>query len=95
MDKPGQTVGGQVSEGQGQAEASNMGEVGPAAEMEEFLGSGRTGRRNALPDITDEVVGTTTTADLPLDMAKLSCADRTQGNGPATAGNTSSNSKPS
>lgn len=42
--------------------------------LEEFLATGRTGRRNALGDIQDQVAGGLTTADLPLDMAKLSCS---------------------
>ena len=44
--------------------------------FEDFLSSGRTGRRNAMHDISDEKAASVTTAQLPLDMAKLSCAGR-------------------
>lgn len=41
--------------------------------VEGFLNSGRTGRRNALPDILDEQYAATGTGDLPTDMDRLSC----------------------
>lgn len=41
-----------------------------------FLNSGRTGRRNALPDILDEQFTATTTADLPHELDKLSCSGK-------------------
>ncbi|XP_022707193.1 uncharacterized protein LOC111270963 isoform X2 [Varroa jacobsoni] len=47
-----------------------------------FLNSGRTGRRNALPDILDEQFTATTTADLPHELDKLSCSDQ----GPSPSG---------
>ncbi|XP_070209532.1 cAMP-dependent protein kinase inhibitor beta-like [Littorina saxatilis] len=43
--------------------------------LENFMHTGRTGRRNAMPDISDETHAGLTTAELPLDMAKLSCAE--------------------
>lgn len=39
----------------------------------EFIASGRTGRRNAMPDILSEHAATTT-ADLPEALEKLSCS---------------------
>lgn len=39
----------------------------------EFIASGRTGRRNAMPDILNEHAATTT-ADLPEALEKLSCS---------------------
>ncbi|XP_003738265.1 cAMP-dependent protein kinase inhibitor beta [Galendromus occidentalis] len=44
--------------------------------VEGFLNSGRTGRRNALPDILDEQYAATGTGDLPMDMERLSCTDQ-------------------
>ena len=41
----------------------------------EFVATGRTGRRNAVPDITNKG-GNTSTADLPDAMSKLSCTGR-------------------
>nr|KAG5686514.1 hypothetical protein BaRGS_031331 [Batillaria attramentaria] len=55
-------------------DGAEMGEVEVKVKTEEFLATGRTGRRNALPDISDELAAYTSTGDLPLDMAKLSCA---------------------
>jgi hypothetical protein len=42
--------------------------------MEEFLHTGRTGRRNAVADINDEKTNVTSTSGLPDDMASLSCS---------------------
>jgi len=42
------------------------------AELEGFVATGRTGRRNALPDILDDNVTKTSTADLPEGLDKLS-----------------------
>ncbi len=42
--------------------------------LEDFIASGRTGRRNALPDILDNKNAATNTADLPLQMQKLQCS---------------------
>ena len=41
--------------------------------LDEFIASGRTGRRNALPDILDKKVADTDTSELPQDLAKLHC----------------------
>lgn len=43
--------------------------------LDDFVASGRTGRRNALPDILDEKNATVTTGELPLEMEKLQCSD--------------------
>ncbi|XP_045137711.1 cAMP-dependent protein kinase inhibitor gamma-like [Portunus trituberculatus] len=40
----------------------------------EFIATGRTGRRNAMPDILSDHAATTT-ADLPEALDKLSCSD--------------------
>ena len=44
--------------------------------LEDFLNTGRSGRRNAMADIGDENIASISTSQLPLDMAKLSCAGR-------------------
>lgn len=54
--------------------------------VQEFLTSGRTGRRNALPDILGEHAATTT-ADLSHCLQKLSTADL-DGRHPSTSGMT-------
>lgn len=48
---------------------------GPGDATSEFIASGRTGRRNAMPDILHEHAATTT-ADLPEALEKLSCSGR-------------------
>ena len=48
--------------------AASGGDVG----QEDFLNSGRTGRRNAMPDIMDEKQVGVTTADLPEKLTGLS-----------------------
>ncbi|CAG0887991.1 unnamed protein product [Cyprideis torosa] len=52
----------------------------PCPSQEDFLSTGRTGRRNALPDIKDGSVATTSTAELPDILGNLSCS------GPSTSG---------
>ena len=42
--------------------------------LDDFLQTGRTGRRNALPDILDKDSSHDNTADLPCQMEKLSCS---------------------
>lgn len=42
--------------------------------FDDFLQSGRTGRRNAMPDITAEGAAVST-ASLPDSLQKLSCSD--------------------
>ncbi|OQR69314.1 cAMP-dependent protein kinase inhibitor beta-like [Tropilaelaps mercedesae] len=56
-----------------------------------FLKSGRTGRRNALPDILDEQFTATGTGDLPCELGKLSCSDQGSGSS-STSQNQSSTS---
>ena len=42
--------------------------------LEDFVSTGRTGRRNALPDITDDRISKGSgTACLPAELGKLSC----------------------
>lgn len=43
--------------------------------LEEFISSGRTGRRNAMADILDSQRASTSTAGLDLDMSGLKCSD--------------------
>jgi hypothetical protein len=42
-------------------------------QKDDFANCGRTGRRNALADILDDNVASTTTAGLPLEIHKLQC----------------------
>ncbi len=42
--------------------------------FDDFLASGRTGRRNALADILDAGVSSTSTKALPFEMEKLNCS---------------------
>ncbi|RWS25344.1 hypothetical protein B4U80_10357 [Leptotrombidium deliense] len=44
-------------------------------EIDDFLQTGRTGRRNAVPDIKDDPNTKVTTADLPLELQKLTCSE--------------------
>ena len=48
---------------------------GPGDATTEFIATGRTGRRNAMPDILNEHAATTT-ADLPESLEKLSCSGK-------------------
>lgn len=43
--------------------------------LEEFIATGRTGRRNAMPDILDSQKAAVSTGGLPFDMEKLNCSD--------------------
>lgn len=52
-----------------------MTEVECSAVLEDFVNSGRTGRRNAVPDILDEKAAAVSTGGLPFDMEKLNCSD--------------------
>lgn len=54
----------------------------------EFIATGRTGRRNALPDILSSHASTST-ADLPAALEKLSCSDA-GGEGGAVGGSAAS-----
>ena len=45
----------------------------PGDDVSDFIASGRTGRRNALPDILDGK--DVSTADLPDALLKLSCGE--------------------
>ena len=47
---------------------------GGGASVEDFISTGRAGRRNALADIMDSRCGSTSTAGLPNSLAKLSCS---------------------
>jgi len=42
--------------------------------QDDFLQTGRVGRRNAVPDIKTDPSSTVSTADLPMELEKLSCA---------------------
>lgn len=43
--------------------------------MEDFIATGRTGRRNAMPDILDSEKAAVSTGGLPFEMEKLNCSD--------------------
>lgn len=43
--------------------------------LEEFIATGRTGRRNAMPDILDEQKAAVGTGSLAFDMEKMNCSD--------------------
>ena len=43
-------------------------------DLNEFISSGRAGRRNALPDILDANHANTSTGGLPDDLSKLRCS---------------------
>ncbi|XP_063223532.1 uncharacterized protein LOC134531674 isoform X1 [Bacillus rossius redtenbacheri] len=58
--------------------------------VQDFLTSGRTGRRNALPDILGEHAATST-ADLPVCIQQLSTADASS-SGASTSSSTASDS---
>lgn len=51
-----------------------MAEVEVPNSLEEFITSGRTGRRNAMADILDSKHASTSTAGLDLDMSSLKCS---------------------
>ena len=51
-----------------------MAEVEVANNLEEFISSGRTGRRNAMADILDSKHASTSTAGIDLDMSGLKCS---------------------
>ena len=42
--------------------------------LEEFIATGRTGRRNAMPDILDEQKAAVGTGGLAFDMKKMNCS---------------------
>ncbi|XP_076046402.1 uncharacterized protein LOC143028346 [Oratosquilla oratoria] len=74
---------GQQEEGGGGGGGGGGGEGGEAPPgrvdaTAEFVATGRTGRRNAMPDILGEHAGTTT-AELPAALEKLSCSDPAEG----------------
>lgn len=54
-----------------------MTEVECSAVLEDFVNTGRTGRRNAVPDILDEKTASVSTGGLPFDMEKLNCSGMT------------------
>ncbi|OWF34971.1 uncharacterized protein LOC110443520 [Mizuhopecten yessoensis] len=56
------------------AAAETMTEV-EMSHLEEFVNTGRTGRRNAMADIQDEQNNSVSTAPITFDMDKLSCHD--------------------
>ncbi|KAF2348854.1 cAMP-dependent protein kinase inhibitor [Trinorchestia longiramus] len=50
-----------------------MAGTAPADDVSDFIATGRTGRRNAVPDIRDDQQ--VATGDLPDVLSKLSCED--------------------
>lgn len=66
----------------GGATAGNGGAAGGAPPaFDAFLQTGRTGRRNALPDILEEGATNVSTASLPCSFQKLSCSDPSSSTG--------------
>ncbi|XP_060590340.1 cAMP-dependent protein kinase inhibitor alpha-like isoform X1 [Ruditapes philippinarum] len=51
--------------------------------LEEFIASGRTGRRNAMPDILDSDRAGVGTGGLAEGMEKLNCSDGSKGGDPS------------
>ena len=45
-----------------------------SATLEDFIATGRTGRRNAMPDILDSQKASVGTGSLQFDMEKLNCS---------------------
>lgn len=45
-------------------------------ETDQFVATGRTGRRNAVPDINEDKNASTSTSDLPEAMEKLTCGSK-------------------
>uniref|UniRef100_A0A0B6ZRL5 Uncharacterized protein n=2 Tax=Arion vulgaris TaxID=1028688 RepID=A0A0B6ZRL5_9EUPU len=58
---------------------------------EDFISTGRTGRRNAVPDISDPRIGTVSTASMDFSFDKLSVTDSKSG--PADGAQTGSSNK--
>ncbi|XP_060065550.1 uncharacterized protein LOC132545890 [Ylistrum balloti] len=56
------------------AAAETMTEI-ECSHLEEFVNSGRTGRRNAMADIQSDQNNTVSTAPITFEMDKLSCHD--------------------
>ncbi|XP_052763153.1 cAMP-dependent protein kinase inhibitor alpha-like isoform X1 [Mya arenaria] len=54
-------------------------DMDPTQSLEEFIASGRTGRRNAMPDILHSNHAGVGTGGLAEDMEKLNCSDAGQG----------------
>ena len=46
------------------------------ASIDDFLATGRTGRRNAMPDILDSQKAAVGTGSLQFEMEKLNCTGR-------------------
>ncbi|KAL7038436.1 hypothetical protein ACKWTF_009578 [Chironomus riparius] len=67
-------------------------EVDPEKIQDEFLNTGRIGRRNALPDILDSHCETST-ADLPLKLSALTTSDSSSSSNCPNQKNSSSNNK--
>ena len=62
---------------QQQSTAMEVCQAGGPEHLEDFLNTGRTGRRNAVPDLVDDRNAAVTTADLPGALEKLSCGEGT------------------
>lgn len=56
--------------------ADDLNEMEVANNLDDFMQTGRTGRRNAVPDIENDKDKTLGTGDLQLQMDKLSCAGK-------------------
>ncbi|KAL4218112.1 hypothetical protein ACF0H5_022848 [Mactra antiquata] len=54
-------------------------EMDVTAGVEDFIATGRTGRRNAMPDILDSQVAGVSTGGLAEGMQKLNCSDGSKG----------------
>ncbi|XP_076437999.1 uncharacterized protein LOC143277141 isoform X2 [Babylonia areolata] len=88
-------AGGSGSRGQGQVVGQSGGspmDDQSKIEMEGFLSTGRTGRRNAVPEISDPALASLSTADLPMNMAKMSCSESADGSSTGVEGKDSKQS---
>ncbi|ESP02672.1 hypothetical protein LOTGIDRAFT_171872 [Lottia gigantea] len=56
-----------------------MTEVEFNSSLEDFANTGRSGRRNAMPDVLDPVKTAVGTGNLPFDLEKLHCSDPEEG----------------
>ncbi|GAB1597725.1 uncharacterized protein LOC115210875 [Argonauta hians] len=78
-------------------ESNTMTDVDVNNHLQDFIASGRTGRRNALTNMIDDEFSKVSTGDLSYELEKLKCTDD---NPPppmegAATGNTSSSSSSS
>ncbi|CAI9722070.1 cAMP-dependent protein kinase inhibitor alpha-like isoform X3 [Octopus vulgaris] len=59
-------------------ETNTMTDVDVNSHLQDFIASGRTGRRNALTNIIQDGLSKVSTGDLPYELEKLKCTDDDQ-----------------